>query len=31
MGALDEVDFVDTNNGRILCRILPGQAHCSAR
>ena len=31
MGALDEVDFVDTNNGSILCRILPGQAHCSAR
>jgi hypothetical protein len=31
MGALDEVDFVDTNDGRILCRILPGQAHCSVR
>ncbi len=31
MGALDELDFVDTSSGRILCRILPGQAHCSAR
>lgn len=30
MGALDEVDFVDTSSGRILCRILPGQARCSA-
>ena len=31
MGALDEVDFVDTRDGRVLCRILPGQARCSQR
>jgi hypothetical protein len=31
MGALDEVDFVDTRDGRILCRILPGQARCATR
>ncbi|PKO87612.1 MAG: hypothetical protein CVU16_15390 [Betaproteobacteria bacterium HGW-Betaproteobacteria-10] len=31
IGALDEVDFVDTRNGEILCRILPGQARCSMR
>jgi hypothetical protein len=31
MGALDEVDFVDTRDGRVLCRILPGQARCAAR
>ena len=31
MSALDEIDFVDTSNGKVLCRILPGQAHCSAR
>ena len=31
MGALDEVDFVDTRDGRTLCRILPGQARCAAR
>ena len=30
MGALDEVDFVDTRDGRVLCRILPGQARCAA-
>jgi len=31
MGALDEVDFVDTRNEQVLCRILPGKARCSAR
>jgi hypothetical protein len=31
MGALDEVDFVDTRDGQVLCRILPGQARCAAR
>ena len=31
MAALDEVDFVDTGTGRVLCRVVPGQAHCSAR
>lgn len=31
MGALDEVDFIDTRDGQVLCRILPGQARCAAR
>ncbi|MDP3438645.1 MAG: hypothetical protein Q8R95_03510 [Azonexus sp.] len=31
MGALDGVDFVDTRNGEVLCRIQPGQARCSTR
>lgn len=31
VGHLDEVDFVDTDSGKILCRILPGQGRCSAR
>ncbi len=31
MAVLDEVDFVDTDDGRILCRILPGQARCAVR
>ena len=31
IGALDEVDFVDTRNDQVLCRILPGKARCSAR
>ena len=31
IGALDEIDFVDTRGGQVLCRILPGQAHCAAR
>ena len=31
MGGLDEIDFIDTRNGKVLCRILPGQAHCSVR
>ena len=31
MGVLDEVDFVDTRNEQVLCRILPGKARCSAR
>jgi len=28
---LDEIDFVDTDSGKVLCRILPGQSNCSAR
>jgi len=31
MGALDEVDFIDTRDGQVLCCILPGQARCAAR
>ena len=31
MGALDEVDFIDTRDGQVLCRILLGQARCAAR
>lgn len=31
VGHLDEVDFVDTDSGKVLCRILPGQGSCSAR
>lgn len=31
MAVLDEIDFIDTSNGRVLCRIRPGQAHCSTR
>ena len=31
IGALDEIDFVDTRDGQVLCRILPGQAHCADR
>jgi hypothetical protein len=31
VGKLEEVDFVDTANGKVLCRILPGQGRCSAR
>jgi hypothetical protein len=31
MGALDGVDFIDTRDGQVLCRILPGQARCAAR
>jgi hypothetical protein len=30
MAALDEVDFVDTGTDRVLCRVVPGQARCSA-
>ena len=31
MATLDEVDFIDTRDGQVLCRILPGQARCAAR
>src|SRR5574343_558227 len=31
VGHLDEIDFVDTASGKVLCRILPGQSNCSAR
>ncbi|RIX42540.1 MAG: hypothetical protein D3M94_18595 [Rhodocyclales bacterium GT-UBC] len=30
VGVLDEVSFVDTESGKVLCRILPGRDHCSA-
>ncbi len=31
VGHLDEIDFVDTESGKILCRILPGKNSCSDR
>lgn len=31
IGVLDEVDFIDTANGKVLCRIPPGSKHCSGR
>jgi hypothetical protein len=31
VGHLDEIDFVDTDSGKVLCRILPGKGSCSAR
>lgn len=31
VGHLDEVDFVDADSGKVLCRILPGHNSCSAR
>lgn len=31
VGHLDEVDFVDTESGKVLCRILPGTGNCTAR
>lgn len=30
VGKLEEVDFVDTANGKVLCRIRPGQERCTA-
>jgi len=30
VGHLDEIDFVDTDSGKVLCRILPGRNSCSA-
>lgn len=30
VGVLDELSFVDTESGKVLCRILPGHDHCSA-
>ncbi len=30
VGHLEEVDFVDTDNGRVICRIRPGHDRCSA-
>jgi hypothetical protein len=29
VGHLDEVTFVDTGSGKVLCRVLPGQPSCS--
>jgi len=29
VGELLEIDFVDSGSGEILCRIVPGQAHCT--
>jgi hypothetical protein len=31
VGKLDEIDFVDTASGEVLCRIGPGQSRCTAR
>lgn len=31
VGKLEEIDFVDTTSGEVLCRIQPGQGRCSAR
>ena len=31
VGHLDEIDFVDTDSGKVLCRILPGRGSCSVR
>lgn len=31
VGVLDEIDFVDTASGEVLCRIPPGQGRCTAR
>lgn len=31
MGVVDAVEFVDSGNGRVLCRIGRGAARCSAR
>jgi hypothetical protein len=31
MATLDEVEFVDTGTDRVLCRVVPGKARCSAR
>jgi hypothetical protein len=31
ISVLDEIDFIDTENGRVLCRIPPGSRHCSGR
>src|SRR5574343_1018036 len=31
VGHLDEIDFVDTESGKVLCRILPGHNNCVAR
>jgi len=30
IGVLEALDFVDTDSGQVLCRILPGQARCTA-
>lgn len=30
VGVLEEIDFVDTASGAVLCRIRPGAGHCSA-
>lgn len=31
VGKLDEIDFIDTASGEVLCRIGPGQARCTGR
>src|SRR5574343_692839 len=31
VGKLDEIDFVDTTSGEVLCRIGPGQSRCTGR
>ncbi len=31
VGKLEEIDFVDSLSGEVLCRIRPGQGHCTVR
>lgn len=31
VGKLQEIDFIDTTSGEVLCRIQPGQGRCTAR
>jgi hypothetical protein len=31
VGQLEEIDFIDTASGQLLCRILPGRGRCSVR
>ncbi|NTV71473.1 MAG: hypothetical protein HGA71_15160 [Azonexaceae bacterium] len=31
VGTLEEVDFIDTVSGQVLCRIAPGQGRCTGR
>ncbi len=31
VGKLEEVSFVDTASGAVLCRIRPGQGRCAGR
>jgi hypothetical protein len=31
VGKLDEIDFIDTASGEVLCRIGPGQSRCTGR
>ena len=31
VGKLEEIAFIDTASGEVLCRIRPGQGHCAGR